>query len=170
MLIDRIEANKNASKHTLVALVENKPGVLNRVASLFRRRNFNIESLAVGATEDPTVSRMTIVMDASKTNASLVERNLYKLVNVIEVQDLSSMPSVMRELALVRVNVADTSKRSEVKQIADMFEARIVDVAKDSLMLEVTGNEDKVDSVLKVLSEYGIREVVRTGRIAMARG
>ncbi|MFN3704825.1 MAG: acetolactate synthase small subunit [Thermoflexales bacterium] len=170
MLIDRIEAQKNPTKHTLVAIVENKPGVLNRVASLMRRRNFNIESLAVGTTEDPTVSRMTIVIDASKTNAALVERNLYKLINVIDVQDLSEVPCVVRELALIKVRTEDAKQRGEIKQIADMFQSRVVDVSLDSLIIEVTGEENKVDSMLKVLAEYGILEVVRTGRIAMARG
>ena len=161
---------QNQQKHTLVALVENKPGVLNRVASLFRRRNFNIDSLAVGTTDDPNISRMTIVVDTSKTNAAIVERNLYKLVNVIDVQDLTNMPAVVRELALIKVNVTNTQKRSEVKQIADMFQSKVVDVYRDSLIIEVTGEQDKVDSILVVLEEYGIIEVVRTGRIAMVRG
>jgi acetolactate synthase-1/3 small subunit len=170
MLIDRVEAQKNPTRHTLVALVENKPGVLNRVASLMRRRNFNIESLAVGTTEDPTVSRMTIVIDASKTNAALVERNLYKLVNVIDVQDVTNLPTVARELALIKVRVSDAQRRGEIKQIADMFQSRVVDVAKDSLIIEITGEEQKVDSLLSVLQDYGILEVIRTGRIAMVRG
>lgn len=170
MLIDRIEAQQNPTKHTLVALVENKPGVLNRVASLMRRRNFNIDSLAVGTTEDPAVSRMTIVIDASKTNAAMVERNLYKLVNVIDVQDVTNLPTVVREMALIKVRVDDATKRGEIKQIADMFQSRVVDVAKDSCMIEVTGEESKVDSIIKVLEDYGIMEVIRTGRIAMTRG
>jgi acetolactate synthase-1/3 small subunit len=170
MLIDRIEAQQNPTKHTLVALVENKPGVLNRVASLMRRRSFNIDSLAVGTTEDPAVSRMTIVIDASKTNAAMVERNLYKLVNVIDVQDVTNLPTVVRELALIKVRVNDATKRGEIKQIADMFQSRVVDVAKESCMVEVTGEESKVDSIIKVLEDYGIMEVVRTGRIAMTRG
>ena len=170
MLIDRVEAQKNPTRHTLVALVENKPGVLNRVASLMRRRNFNIESLAVGTTEDPTVSRMTIVIDASKTNAALVERNLYKLVNVLDVQDVTNLPTVARELALVKVRVTDAQHRGEIKQIADMFQSRVVDVAKESVIIEVTGEEQKVDSILSVLHDYGILEVIRTGRVAMARG
>ena len=170
MLIDRIEAQQNPTKHTLVALVENKPGGLNRVASLMRRRNFNIDSLAVGTTEDPAVSRMTIVIDASKTNAAMVERNLYKLVNVIDVQDVTNLPTVVRELALIKVRVNDATNRGEIKQIADMFQSRVVDVAKDSCMIEVTGEEEKVDSIIKVLEDYGIMEVVRTGRIAMTRG
>ena len=170
MLIDRIEASKNPTKHTLVALVENEPGVLNRVSSLFRRRNFNIDSLAVGTTNDPTVSRMTIVVDTSKTNAALVERNLYKMVNVIDVQDLSAVPAVFREMALIKVRVIDNQKRSEIKQVIDLFDAKMVDMTPDSMMIELTGNEDKVDSIIKMLDEYGIKEVVRTGRIAMARG
>ena len=151
-------------------LVENKPGVLNRVASLFRRRNFNIDSLAVGTTDDPAVSRMTIVVDTSKTSAALVERNLFKVVNVIDVQDLTGVPSIARELALIKVRVSDTVKRGEIKQVADMFQSRVVDVARDALIVEVTGEETKVDSILQVLRDYGILEVVRTGRIAMTRG
>jgi acetolactate synthase I/III small subunit len=170
MLVDHAAARQNQQKHTLVALVENKPGVLNRVASLFRRRNFNIDSLAVGTTDDPSISRMTIVVDASRTSAAIVESNLYKLVNVIDVQDLTNQPAVARELALIKVQVASTQKRSEVKQIADMFQSKVVDVYKDSLIIEVTGEESKVDSILEVLEDYGILEVVRTGRVAMLRG
>jgi acetolactate synthase-1/3 small subunit len=170
MLVDHAAARQHQQKHTLVALVENKPGVLNRVSSLFRRRNFNIDSLAVGTTDDPQVSRMTIVVDASRTSAEMVERNLYKLVNVIDVQDVTHVPSVMRELALIKVHVANTQKRGEIKHVVDMFQSRVVDVCKDSLIIEVTGDEEKVNSILSVLDEYGIMEVVRTGRIAMARG
>jgi acetolactate synthase-1/3 small subunit len=170
MLVDHAAARQHQQKHTLVALVENKPGVLNRVASLFRRRNFNIDSLAVGTTDDPQVSRMTIVVDASKTSAELVERNLYKLVNVIDVQDVTHVPAVMRELALIKVHVANTVKRGEIKHVCDMFQSKVVDVCKDSLILEVTGDEEKVNSILSVLEEYGIMEVVRTGRVAMSRG
>ena len=170
MLIDHAAARLNPTKHTLVVLVENKPGVLNRVASLFRRRNFNIDSLAVGTTDDPAVSRMTIVVDTSKTSAALVERNLFKVVNVIDVQDLTGVPSIARELALIKVRVSDTVKRGEIKQVADMFQSRVVDVARDALIIEVTGEETKVDSILQVLRDYGILEVVRTGRIAMTRG
>jgi acetolactate synthase I/III small subunit len=170
MLVDHAAARQNQQKHTLVALVENKPGVLNRVASLFRRRSFNIDSLAVGTTDDPNVSRMTIVVDASRTNAAMVERNLYKLVNVIDVQDVTNVPTVVRELALIKVRVANTVKRGEIKHVADMFQSRVVDVNKESLIIEVTGEEEKVDSVINVLEEYGILEVVRTGRVAMVRG
>ncbi|MCS7059901.1 MAG: acetolactate synthase small subunit [Anaerolineae bacterium] len=171
MLIDHAAAaRQNKQKHTLVALVENKPGVLNRVASLFRRRNYNIDSLAVGTTDDPAVSRMTIVVDASKTSAALVESNLYKLVNVIDVQDLTNVPAVIREMALIKVRTNDAQQRGEIKQIADMYKSDVVDLSKDSIILEVTGDETKIDAMLNVLSEYGIMEVVRTGRIAMGRG
>ncbi len=170
MLIDHAAARLNPTKHTLVVLVENKPGVLNRVASLFRRRSFNIDSLTVGETDDPTVSRMTIVVDASKTSAALVERNLLKTIPVIDVQDITNMPLVARELALIKVKVEDTNKRSEIKHIVDMFQARVEDVAKDSMVIEITGEESKIDSLLKVLADYTLLEVVRTGRVAMTRG
>jgi acetolactate synthase-1/3 small subunit len=170
MLVDHAAAGQNAQKHTLVALVENKPGVLNRVASLFRRRNFNIDSLAVGTTDDPAVSRMTIVVDASRTSAAMVERNLYKLVNVIDVQDVTHIPSVVCELALIKVRVENTQKRSEIKHLVDMFQCRVVDVQKHTLIIEIAGDEEKVDGLLNVLGEFGVLEVVRTGRVAMARG
>jgi acetolactate synthase-1/3 small subunit len=170
MLIDHAAARLNPTKHTLVVLVENKPGVLNRVSSLFRRRSFNIDSLTVGETDDPTVSRMTIVIDASKTSASLVETNLMKTVPVIDVQDITNVPMVARELALIKVKVADSMHRGEIKHISDMFQCKTVDVAKNSMILEITGEEDKIDSLLKVLSDYGVLEVVRTGRVAMTRG
>ena len=170
MLIDHAAARLNPTKHTLVVLVENKPGVLNRVASLFRRRSFNIDSLTVGETDDPTVSRMTIVVDASKTSAALVERNLLKTIPVIDVQDITNLPMVARELALIKVKVENTAKRSEIKHIVDMFQSRVEDVSKDSVIIEITGEETKIDSLLKVLAEYAILEVVRTGRVAMTRG
>ena len=156
-------------EHTLVALVEDKPGVLNRVASLFRRRAFNIESLTVGHTEQPGVSRMTIVIDSSQTNAERVTANLYKLVNVIQVADLATAPVVSRDLALVKVSVTAVS-RAEVMQLVDVFRARIVDVANDSLIIEITGTEDKIDGFIDVLRPFGIIEMVRTGIVAMARG
>ena len=170
MLIDHAAARLNPTKHTLVVLVENKPGVLNRVASLFRRRSFNIDSLTVGETDDPTVSRMTIVVDASKTSAAMVERNLLKTVPVIDVQDITNSPMVARELALIKVKVENTNKRSEIKHIVDMFQARVEDVTKESVIIEITGEETKIDSLLKVLADYSVLEVVRTGRVAMTRG
>ncbi|MEJ5311663.1 MAG: acetolactate synthase small subunit [Anaerolineae bacterium] len=155
---------------TLVALVEDKPGVLTRVASLFRRRNYNIESLTVGHTENPGVSRMTIVVDSSRTNVEKVAQNLYKLVNVIKVEDVTEQPTVLRDLALIKVQADGGSRRSEIMQLVDTFRARVVDVALDSLMVEVTGTEDKIDGLVDVLRPYGIIEMVRTGRVAMARG
>jgi acetolactate synthase-1/3 small subunit len=156
-------------KRTLIALVEDKPGVLNRVASLFRRRAFNIESLTVGHTEQPGVSRMTIVVDSSRTDAQKVAQNLYKLVNVIQVEDVTERPSVMRDLALIRVR-ANGGTRSEVMQLVETFRARVVDVGLESLMIEVTGTEEKVDGLVEILRPFGVLEMVRTGRVAMVRG
>ncbi|MGC9348618.1 MAG: acetolactate synthase small subunit [Anaerolineae bacterium] len=155
---------------TLVALVEDKPGVLNRVASLFRRRAFNIESLAVGHTEEPGVSRMTIVVDSSRTDAQKVVQNLYKLVNVIHVEDVTEKPSVMRDLALIKVRAEDGTTRSQIMQIVETFRARVVDVSLKTLMIEVTGTDEKLEGLIEVLRPYGILELVRTGRVAMVRG
>ena len=155
---------------TLVARVEDKPGVLNRVASLFRRRAFNIESLTVGHTEKPGISRMTIVVDSEKTDTEKVAQNLYKLVNVISVEDITESPMVVRDLALIKVKTNGGSSRSEVMQIVDTFRARVVDVSPKALMVEVTGAEDKIDGLAEVLEPYGIIEMVRTGRVAMVRG
>src|SRR5919202_5382874 len=156
-------------EHTLVALVEDKPGVLNRVASLFRRRAFNIESLTVGHTEQPHISRMTIVVDASQTSAHIVEANLAKLINVIDVQDVTHQDTIMRDLALIKVR-ADAATRAEIAQLADIFRAKIVDVAPDSVIVEVTGDEDKINGLVELLRPKGILEMVRTGRVAMVRG
>ncbi|MFQ6058787.1 MAG: acetolactate synthase small subunit [Anaerolineae bacterium] len=156
-------------KHTLIALVEDKPGVLNRVASLFRRRNFNIASLTVGHSETPDISRMTIVVDGAKTGIQQVERQLAKLINVTEVQDVTHEPTVIRELALIKVS-ATAPTRAEIVQLVDIFRAKIVDVAAESLVIEITGPEDKIDSLVGLLQPFGIREMVRTGRVAMVRG
>jgi acetolactate synthase-1/3 small subunit len=156
-------------QHTLIALVENKPGVLNRVASLFRRRNFNIESLNVGRTESPKISRMTIVMDSQEVDAQRVEANLYKLVNVIDVQDVTSQPAVLRDLALIKVR-ARPEQRGEVASLAEIFRAHIIDVAPDSVIVEITGTEDKIESLVELLRPLGIIEMVRTGQVAMMRG
>jgi len=156
-------------QHTLIALVENKPGVLNRVASLFRRRNFNIESLSVGQTENPEISRMTIVLDNTQVDARLVEANLYKLVNVIDVQDVTEQSAVTRDLALIKVK-CPPEKRSEVASLADIFRAKIVDVAKNSVIVEVVGTEDKIEGLIELLRPIGILEMVRTGQVAMTRG
>jgi acetolactate synthase I/III small subunit len=156
-------------EHSLVVLVEDKPGVLNRVASQIRRRAFNIESLTVGHTEQPGISRMTIVIDGDQTNIERVTANLYKLVNVIQVADLAGMPAVSRDLALIKVSVTATN-RSEVMQLVEVFRSRIVDVANDSLIVEITGDEDKINSFVEVLRPFGILEMVRTGLVAMGRG
>ena len=158
-----------APKHTLVALVENKPGVLNRVASLFRRRGFNIESIAVGHCEAPHLSRMTIVVDGSNTMVEQVRKQLEKVIDVVRVSDITEDEIVARELALIKVKSTSTT-RSEIIQIVDIFRANIVDVASDSLTIEVTGDEDKINSLAALLRGFGIKELSRTGRIAMPRG
>ncbi len=155
--------------HTLIALVEDKPGVLNRVASLFRRRDFNIESLNVGRTERAGISRMTIVVDSEQLDARKVETNLYKLVNVLDVQDVTTQPAVSRDLALIKVR-AMSEQRGEIANLASIFRGRIVDVAPDSVIVEITGTEDKVESLVELLKPFGILEMVRTGLVAMTRG
>ena len=157
------------AKHTLIALVEDKPGVLNRMASLFRRRSFNIESIAVGRSEVPNISRTTIVVDGSTTSVEQVRKQLDKVVDVVRVVELSEEDTISRELALVKVKSSSTT-RSEIMQIVDIFRANIVDVGSDSLTVEVTGDENKINSLLTLLQSFGIRELARTGRIAMTRG
>ena len=157
--------------HTFVALVEDKPGVLTRVASLFRRLNVNIVSLTVGRSEKPGVSRMTIVSDASTTASHRIMASLYKLENILQVDDVSQAPSVVRELALIKV-AATPKTRSHIFELAEVFRARIVDLAPESLMIEITGVESKIEGLLQVLSESEDRilEVSRTGRMTMRRG
>jgi acetolactate synthase-1/3 small subunit len=156
--------------YTLIALVEDKPGVLNRVASLFRRRNFNIESLTVGRTEKPGVSRMTIVTECENDmDAHKIEANLYKLVNVIDVQDVTRQPAVTRDMALIKVK-AKPEERSEINSLTEIFRARIVDVAPDSVIVEATGTQDKIEGMVELLRPIGILEMVRTGQVSMTRG
>ncbi len=157
------------TKHTLVALVENKPGVLTRVASLFRRRGFNIESIAVGCSEQPGLSRMTVVVGGDSAEVEQVRKQLDKLINVVRVSDITKEAIVARELALIKVN-ATASTRSEIMQIVDIFRANIVDVAADSVTVEATGDEDKINSLFELLRRFGIKEMTRTGRIALTRG
>lgn len=157
------------AKHTLVALVQDKPGVLSRVASLFRRRGFNIESIAVGASEEPLLSRMTIVVLGDAAQVEQVRKQLDRLVDVVKVSDISDESMVARELALIRVKTTP-SNRSEIIQIVDIFRANIVDVAPDSLVVEVTGDKDKLSSLLGLLKDFGVREIARTGLVAMTRG
>jgi acetolactate synthase-1/3 small subunit len=154
---------------TLIALVEDRPGVLARVAGLLRRRAYNIESLTVGHTQEPGLSRMTIVLDSDAESASKVARHLDKLVNVLGVEDVTDRALVARNLALIKVRVNGGS-RAEVIQIVDTFRARVVDVGLDSLMIEATGTEDKVDGLVQVLESFGILEMAQGGRVAMVRG
>jgi acetolactate synthase-1/3 small subunit len=156
-------------KHTLVAKVADQPGVLNRVASLFRRRAFNIDSLTVGHTEEGDVSRMTIVVDTARVPAHLVEANLRKLVPVMDVTDVTHMPTVDRDLALIRVTCSP-AERAELASLVEIFRGKIVDVARDSVIVEVTGDEQKVDGLVDLLRPRGIIEMVRTGKVAMVRG
>ena len=155
-------------KRTLVALVEDKPGTLNRVASLFRRRAFNISSLTVGHTEQEGMSRMTVVVDHSRTDTRIVEDNLRKLIHVVRVQDVTEEPAVMHDLAMIKVRTSEGT-RAEIMQIVSTFGGRIVDIGLETLMVEVTGPDDQVDRLVDVLRPFGIAEMVRTGRVAMVR-
>jgi len=155
-------------KKVIAVLVENKPGVLARVSSLFRRRGFNIDSLAVGTTDREDVSRMTIVVRGDEKTVEQVIKQLNKLIEVIKVSDLSEN-SVSRILALIKVS-ATTENRGEIIEIANIFRARIVDVARDSLIIEITGDEEKINAFTNLMRQYGIKEFVRTGIISMARG
>ncbi len=156
-------------RHTFVALVEDKPGVLNRVVSVFRRRTFNIESLTVGRTHQEGVSRITIVVDSDKTDVERIMPYMYKLINVLQVEDLTYAPMVSRDLAMVKVN-ASPENRAAIMQLAEVFRARVVDVTQDSLIAEITGDEEKINGFVEVLRPYGIIEMVRTGVVAMERG
>ena len=156
-------------KHTLAVLVENRSGVLARVAGLFSRRGYNIDSLAVGVTEDPEISRMTIVVQGDEAVLEQVTKQFNKLVDVIKVSDIGEDDAVERELALIKV-AADVNTRVEIIQIADIFRARIIDVAPNSMTVEVTGDEGKINAIEKRLRQFGIKEMVRTGKIVLVRG
>ncbi len=155
--------------NTFVVHVENKPGVLTRVSSLFRRRAFNIDSLTVGRTEKPEVSRMTITVDADVDQARRIEASLYKLVNVLLVENITNEPAITRDLAMIKV-AAQHHDRAHVLQLANVFRSRVVDVAADAVTIEITGGEDKINGLLEVLRPFGILEMVRTGIVAMRRG
>ena len=157
------------TRHTLSVLVEDKPGVLARVASLFSRRGFNIESLAVGTTEIPDVSRMTIVVSVERLLLEQVTKQLNKLINVLKIVELDESTSVQRALALVKVR-ADAESRSSVLEIVQLFRAKVVDVATDAVTIEVTGDEPKIEALLRLLEPYGIKELVESGVIALGRG
>jgi len=156
-------------KHTLSVLVENHAGVLSRVAGLFSRRGFNIDSLAVGVTENPDVSRMTIVVDGDDYTVEQVSKQLNKLIDVIKLKKLEPNDSISRELALIKV-AANASNRTEIIQIVGIFRANIVDVSKTTLTIEVSGDSDKVSALEDMLRQFGIKEIVRTGTIAIERG
>ncbi len=155
-------------KRTLVALVQNQPGTLNRIASLFRRRAYNIESLTVGHTEHDGISRMTIVVDEPETSGGIVERNLHKLINVLDVEDVTDASAVMHDLALIKIATVDGT-RAEIMKIAESFGARILDIGLDTLIVEATAPGEQIDRLVAVLRPFGIAEMVRTGRIAMVR-
>jgi acetolactate synthase-1/3 small subunit len=156
-------------KHTLSVLVENKPGVLTRVAGLFARRGFNIDSLVVAETEDQAVSRMTITIDEQDQPVEQVTKQLHKLINVLKITSLDPTGSVERELLLIKVK-ADARSRSEIMQMVEIFRAKIVDVGSDVLLIEMTGTRDKVSAFMELLEPFGVVELMRTGRIAMSRG
>jgi acetolactate synthase I/III small subunit len=156
-------------KHTLSVLVENKPGVLTRVAGLFARRGFNIDSLAVAETESHAVSRMTITVDEQDSTVEQVTKQLHKLINVLKITDLDPSGSVERELLLIKVK-ADASSRSGIMQIVEIFRAKIIDVGPEVLIIEMTGTREKVSALMELLAPFGVVELMRTGRIAMSRG
>ena len=157
------------TRHTLSVLVENKPGVLARIAGLFSRRGFNIESLAVGPTEHPEVSRMTIVLAVDAIPLDQVRKQLDKLINVLKIVELEPEQSVQRELLLVKVR-ADLGTRSHVLETAQLFRAKVVDVAQDAVTIEATGTRDKLDALIRVLEPFGVRELVQSGMVALGRG
>mgnify|MGYP001424816412 CR=1 FL=1 len=160
---------ERVQRHTIVALLEDESGALNRVVSLFRARGFNIASMTVGPTETAHLSRLTLVVDANETVLEQITKQLYKVVEVLKVSDLSEDKVVVRELALIKVNTT-AQTRAEIMQMADIYRAKIVDVAADAVIVECTGEEDKIDSLISLLRRFGIKEISRTGRVAMLRG
>lgn len=160
---------ETVTDHTITALVEDKPGVLARVSGLFRRRGFNISNLSVGHSEVPNLSRMTFVVKGDEFIVEQVTKQLYKLIDVVRVNNVTDDSMVARELALVKVKTT-SENRSEIMQLVDIFRTNIVDVGKDTIIIEATGDEEKIDSLFQLLKPFGIKEVMRTGRIAMVRG
>jgi acetolactate synthase-1/3 small subunit len=156
-------------KHTIAVIVENKSGVLTRIAGLFSRRSFNIDGLSVGATDNPDYSRMTITVQGDEDVLEQVIKQLSKLINVIRVSELDPTEAVERELAVIKVN-ADKDSRSEIMQVVNIFRARIIDVSARSMIIEVTGDEGKVDAIVQMLRQFGIKEMARTGKVSMVRG
>ena len=156
-------------KHTIAVIVENKSGVLTRIAGLFSRRSFNIDSLSVGATDNPDYSRMTITVHGDRDVLEQVIKQLSKLINVIRVSELDPSESIERELAIIKVS-ADKESRSEIMQIVNIFRAKIIDVSHRSMIIEVTGDEEKIDAIVQLLRQFGIKEMARTGKVSMVRG
>jgi acetolactate synthase-1/3 small subunit len=156
-------------KHTIAVIVENKSGVLTRIAGLFSRRSFNIDSLSVGATDNPDYSRMTITVHGDRDVLEQVIKQLSKLINVIRVSELEPGESIERELAIIKVS-ADKESRSEIMQIVNIFRAKIIDVSHRSMIIEVTGDEEKIDAMVQLLRQFGIKEMARTGKVSMVRG
>jgi acetolactate synthase-1/3 small subunit len=167
--LDAVAGLRTGRKHILSILVENKPGVLTRIAGLFARRGFNIDTLAVGPTDDDAVSRITLTLDGAVHPIDQVTKQLHKLINVLKIRDLEPGETLARELALFKVN-ADGAARAEVMQICDIFRAKVVDVSKRSLVVEVTGTFDKVDAFEALVRPFGLIEMARTGEIAISRG
>ncbi len=155
--------------HTIVALVENRPGVLNKIASKWRQRGFNIESLTVGHSEVAGLSRMTFTVDGASNDIEQVTKQLYKVIEVVKITDVSDQQVIARELALIKI-ATTRENRGAVIEIVDVFRAKIVDVAADSLVIETTGTEEKIDALIGMLTPFGLKELVRTGRVAMVRG
>jgi acetolactate synthase-1/3 small subunit len=156
-------------KHTIAVIVENKSGVLTRIAGLFSRRAFNIDSLSVGATDNPDYSRMTLTVKGGEEVLEQVIKQLSKLINVIRVSEMNPAESVERELAIIKVN-ADRESRSEIMQVVDIFRAKIIDVSARSVIIEITGDEEKINAIVHLLRQYGIKEMARTGKVSMVRG
>lgn len=156
-------------KHTIAVIVENKPAVLTRIAGLFSRRSFNIDSLSVGATDNPDYSRMTLTVHGDDVVLEQVIKQLSKLINVIRVSELDPKESVERELAIIKVS-ADKDNRGEIMQIVNIFRAKIIDVSARSMIIEATGDENKIDAIVQLLRQFGIKEMARTGRVSMVRG
>ncbi len=162
--------DNSQKKHTIIVWLEDEPGALNRVVSLFRRRSYNIESLNVGHTEESNISRMTLCVVGEDEIVEQISKQLYKLLEVVKVTDVTSDMAVVREMAMIKVTADNPQSRSEIMQFAEIFKARVLDVAADSILLESVGPEDEVDRLFGLLRRYGIKESVRTGRVAMARG
>ena len=167
--LDAVAGLRTGRKHVLSILVENKPGVLTRIAGLFARRGFNIDTLAVGPTDDPTLSRVTLTVDGALHPIDQVTKQLHKLVNVIKIRDLEPKDTIAREMALFKVS-ADGQSRGEIMQLSDIFRARIIDVSGKTVTIEVTGTADKIEAFEEMVRPFGLVEMVRTGEIAIARG